>query len=164
MTVIAWNDFEINAPNSFRLLWNEKNFSDVTLATSDDHQIKAHKFILSSCIEFFQNILKTNLHQNPLLYLKGINYSQLDRVLKFIYTGQCEIPEEELDAFLDVGAELRVKGLIDYSIEPQQQNSEIVVEDEQKDTVNNSALEEADLTGNILDYEALEETKEKTKE
>ena len=162
MTVIAWNDFEINAPNSFRRLWNEKSFTDVTLATSDGHQIKAHKFLLSSCSEFFQNILKENPHQNLLLYLKGINYSELEMILKFIYTGQCELPEDELETFLNGGADLRVKGLIGHSIEPKQHNSLSGVDHEQKEHIINSA--EADLITNNTDNEALEQTKEKITE
>ena len=162
MTVIAWNDFEINAPNSFRLLWNEKIFTDVTLATSDGHQIKAHKFLLSSCSEFFLDILRENPHQNLLLYLKGIKYAELEMILKFIYTGQCELPEDELDTFLNAGADLRVKGLIEHSIEPKHQNSLSDVEHKQKENVINSS--EANLIPSMTDNDAFEETKEETTE
>ena len=161
MTVIAWNDFEINAPNSFRLLWNEKIFTDVTLATSDGHQIKAHKFLLSSCSEFFLDILRENPHQNLLLYLKGIKYAELEMILKFIYTGQCELPEDELETFLNAGADLRVKGLIDHTIEPKYQNSLSVVEHEQKEYVINSS---ANLITSIIDNDAFDETKEEITE
>ena len=53
---LHWDHFETNAPNTFRKLWNDQDFADVTLATVDDQQIRAHKVILSSCSEFFRNI------------------------------------------------------------------------------------------------------------
>ena len=35
--------------NTFKQLWNDREFTDVTLSTVDDLQIKAHKVILSAC-------------------------------------------------------------------------------------------------------------------
>ena len=69
-----FNHFEIDIPNAFKQLWKDKDFADVTLATVDDHQIRAHKIILSSCSNFFRNILLNNPHHNPLIYLKDIRY------------------------------------------------------------------------------------------
>ena len=72
-----WNNFETNAHNTFRNLWNDQDFADVTLATVDDQQSRAHKVILSSCSQFFRNIFLKNPHQNPLLYLKDIRYKEI---------------------------------------------------------------------------------------
>ena len=85
--VLTRNDFETNAPNSFRNLWKDGHFTDVTLATKDDQQIRVHKVILSSCSPFFRNILLKNPHQNPLLYLKDIKYRELELLVEFIYLG-----------------------------------------------------------------------------
>ena len=68
---MRWDQFETNAPNTFRKLWNDQDFADVTLATADHQQIRAHKLILSSCSEFFRNIFVKNPHQNPLTLPKG---------------------------------------------------------------------------------------------
>ena len=110
---LHWDHFETNAPNMFRNLWNDQDFADVTLATVDDHQIRAHKVILSSCSQLFRNIFLMNPHQNPLLYLKGIRYKELALVIKFIYLGQCEVGQYELSDFLTTGSELKVGGLME---------------------------------------------------
>ena len=68
---LHWDHFETNAPNTFKKLWNDQDFSDVTLATVDNQQIRAHKVILSSSSKFFRNIFLKNQHQNPLIYLNG---------------------------------------------------------------------------------------------
>ena len=110
---IRCEHFETNAPSTFKKLWNDHDFADVTLATLDHHQIRAHKVILSYCSKFFRDIFLKNPHQNPLLYLKGIRYKELAMVIKLIYLGQCEVGQNELKDFLTTGNDLEVEGLIE---------------------------------------------------
>jgi len=107
---LRWNDFESNISFAFRELRNDKDFFDVTLAC-DDEQIQAHKVILSACSPFFRNVLRRNPHQHPLLYLKGVKYTDLQSVLNFMYHGEVNVAQEELNSFLAVAEDLRVKGL-----------------------------------------------------
>jgi len=107
---LRWNDFENNISSAFRELRDDKDFFDVTLAC-DDEQIQAHKVILSACSPFFRNVLRRNPHQNPLLYLKGVKYTDLQSVLNFMYHGEVNVAQEELNSFLSVAEDLRVKGL-----------------------------------------------------
>ena len=115
--MIAWDDFEVHAPNTFRQLWNDQDFTDVTLATVDDKQVKAHKVILSSCSTFFKDILLKNQHKHPLIYLKDIKHVDLDMVLKFMYMGECEVAEQDINSFINTGKELKVKGLAEQMFE-----------------------------------------------
>ena len=107
---LRWNDFESNISVAFRELRDDKDFFDVTLAC-DDEQIQAHKVILSACSPFFRTVLRRNPHAHPLLYLKGVKYSDLQSVLNFMYHGEVNVAQEELNSFLAVAEELRVKGL-----------------------------------------------------
>ena len=107
---LRWNDFESNISTAFRELRDDKDFFDVTLACNGE-QIQAHKVILSACSPFFRNILRRNPHQHPLLYLKGVKYTDLQSVLNFMYHGEVNVAQEELNSFLAVAEELSVKGL-----------------------------------------------------
>jgi len=107
---LKWNDFESNISGAFKEIRDAKDFFDVTLACDDD-QLQAHKVILSACSPFFRAILKRNPHQHPLLYLKGVKYSDLQSVLNFMYHGEVNVAQDELNSFLAVAEELRVKGL-----------------------------------------------------
>merc|ERR1711953_1560362 len=107
---LRWNDFESNISVAFRELRDDKDFFDVTLAC-DEEQIQAHKVILSACSPFFRSILRKNPHAHPLLYLKGVKFSDLQSVLNFMYHGEVNVAQEELNSFLAVAEELRVKGL-----------------------------------------------------
>ena len=107
---LRWNDFESNISVAFREIREEKDLLDCTLSCGS-RQIQAHKLILSACSPFFRSILRQNPHQHPLLYLKGVGFSELQSVLNFMYHGEVNIAQEELNSFLSVAEELQVKGL-----------------------------------------------------
>ncbi len=73
----------------------------------------AHKVILAACSPFFKRVLSANPHQNPLIYLKGVDHDNLMAVLNFMYHGEVNVAQEELSGFLRVAEELAVKGLTD---------------------------------------------------
>jgi len=114
---LRWNDFESNVSVAFRELREEKDFFDVTLAC-EDSQVSAHKVILSACSPFFRSVLRKNPHQHPLLYLKGVKYQEMLAVLNFMYQGEVNVAQEELNSFLAVAEDLRVKGLTQSTEEP----------------------------------------------
>ena len=70
-----------------------------------------HKVILSACSNFFKSLLRRNPHNHPLLYLKGVKYSDLLCVLNFMYHGEVNVAQEDLNSFLAVAEDLQVNGL-----------------------------------------------------
>ena len=85
---ISSNHFDANAGNSFKELFADDEFTDVTLVCNDNQQLKAHKVILSSASPIFKNIFKTNNHSNPIIYMRGVNFHEMESIVKFIYLGQ----------------------------------------------------------------------------
>ena len=57
---LKWNDFHTNVTKKFLSFKGDTDFSDVTLVSEDQKQFTAHKIVLSSCSEYFKNILKQN--------------------------------------------------------------------------------------------------------
>jgi len=107
---LRWNDFDSNMHEAFQEIRNEKDLFDCTLSCGA-RQIEAHKLVLAASSPFFRTIFKQNPHNHPLLYLKGIKFTNLQSVLNFIYHGEVNIAKEELNSFLAVAEELQVKGL-----------------------------------------------------
>jgi len=107
---LRWTDFESNISGALRELREDQGFYDVTLACDED-QIQAHKVIIAACSPFFRTVLQRNPHTHPLLYLKGVKLSNLKLVLDFMYNGEVNVAQEELNTFLNVAEELKVKGL-----------------------------------------------------
>ena len=111
MLLLRWNEFQTEAPDSRREMWEAREFTDVTLATADEQQILSHRLILSAHSSFFKRILMKNPQQNLVVYLKDICLPELELLLEFVYTGEVKVHREQLQTFLASGRELGSKGM-----------------------------------------------------
>ena len=109
---LKWNDFQSTVSGSFGTLRKEEDFFDVTLVSDDESKLPAHKLVLSACSSFFKTILKKNKHSHPLIYLSGVNSANLSFILDYVYQGEVQIYQEDLDNFLDAAQKLKIEGLI----------------------------------------------------
>ena len=109
---LKWNDFQSTVSGSFRALRKEEEFFDVTLVSDDEKQMSAHKLVLSACSSFFKTILRKNTHTHPLIYLSGVDSKNLGLVLNYIYEGEVNIWQEQLDNFLNLAQKLKIEGLL----------------------------------------------------
>ena len=108
---LQWNDFNENITNVFRSLREDKNFADVTLACEDGKHIEAHKVILVASSPLFKKILIGNKHTHPMIYLRGWRSADILAILDFLYYGEANVYQENLDFFLSIAEELQLKGL-----------------------------------------------------
>ena len=124
---LQWNEFRDNASSSFRDLRDDKDFTDVTLACEDGQQVEAHKVVLISSSPFFLNMLKKNKHPHPLVYMRGLKYENLLSLVDFLYLGEANVHQDNLDSFLAIAEELRLKGLDkrEEEVEPTPSKGEI---------------------------------------
>ena len=83
----------------------------MTLASEGNHQITAHKVILAASSPFFMEILRSSKHSHPLIYMRGIKTKDIAAIVDFIYHGEAKIHQDDLDAFLALAEELKLKGL-----------------------------------------------------
>ena len=109
---LKWNDFKENVSNTFVTLRKENDFTDVTLACEDDKHVEAHKVILAASSIFFQKVLKINKHAHPLICMKGMKYEELVTIVDFMYHGETNIYQENIDSFLSIAEDLCLKGLV----------------------------------------------------
>ena len=109
---LKWNDFQSNISKTFSALRSEEDFFDVTLVSEDQKQVSAHKVVLSACSQYFSNVLRQNRHSNPLLCLDGVSSTELQFVLDYIYHGEVQIYQDNLDRFLAVAERFKLEGLI----------------------------------------------------
>ena len=109
---LKWNDYQSNWNDALNELRKDTDFADVTLISDDKEKFSAHKILLSSCSNMFKFILKSNAHGNPLLYLGGVSSTNLGFILDYIYHGEVNIYQEQLDSFLDSAQKLEIEGLL----------------------------------------------------
>ena len=119
---LKWNDFQENAISAFGTLREDREFADVTLACEDGQQVEAHKVILASSSPFFLNLLRRNKHPHPLIYMRGLKSEDLVAMIDFLYFGEANVYQENLDSFLAVAEELQLKGLMGSGAEEEVQD------------------------------------------
>jgi len=107
---LMWGDFTSNLSMTVKDLRNENDFLDVSIACEDE-VIEAHKVILSAASPFFKNILKKNKHAHPFIYLNGVKIKDMKNLIDFMYNGEATVSHEDLDKFMAVANDLKVKGL-----------------------------------------------------
>ena len=108
---LKWNDFQENLNLAFGSLREDNDFTDVTLVCMDGKQLETHKVVLAVSSPFFQNILGKNKHAHPMVYLKGIRSDEMVALLDFLYYGETNVFQDNLDSFLAIAEEFQLKGL-----------------------------------------------------
>ena len=112
MLLLQWNDFQENLKTSLVSLKGDEDFSNVTLACEDGRKFETHKVILATSSPFFHNLLRTNKHKHPLIYMRGMKSEDLCAIIDFLYCGEANVFQENLDSFLAIAEELQLKGLM----------------------------------------------------
>ena len=106
---LSWKQFPSRLVDTFQDLVREGIFSDVTLVCDDQIPIPAHKIIISACSPVFKNILLTNPHSHPLIYLRGVRQKVLQSILQFMYHGEVAISKESLQEFMNTAKDFQVE-------------------------------------------------------
>jgi len=110
---LRWDNFQANLQDTWRQLHQSEDFADVILAC-DVGQVMAHKVVLGSCSPYLHSILMRlrQSHQQPVIFLSRINITNLAKLVTFMYCGQVDVEESQLESFLQAAGELQVKGLV----------------------------------------------------
>ena len=104
---LKWNDYSSNWNTSLLKLRENNAFADVTLITDDKVKFSAHRILLSPCSNVFDFILKDSNQESPLLFLSGVNSTNLGFILDYIYKGEVNMYQEQLDSFLESAQKLK---------------------------------------------------------
>lgn len=107
---LRWGDYLPNMLNVFEQLLRKEEYTDVTLwLDSGQMVVKCHKIILAACSTFFEDIfssMKTKGHAN--VVLTDIKYADVKPILEFIYKGEINVTQEELQGILKTANFLKV--------------------------------------------------------
>ena len=135
---LKWNDFQSNVSKTFSTLRKEQDFFDITLLSDDGEAVSAHKVVLSASSEFFKSVLRKADHSKPMIYLNGVDYKDLNHILDYIYEGQVQLYQEDLDSFLEVAQKLKINGLIGGQEEKENNTKDVKDQDDHVEVLENT--------------------------
>ena len=108
---LSWNSYSQNYKEVFRELRLTECFSDVTLVCGDD-RIQAHKLVLIGNSPVFKSMLLQS-KGDTVVYLRGVTKSEMDWALEFMYSGETQLPQSQLEKFLTLAKEFKMNGIFE---------------------------------------------------
>ena len=119
---LSWHSYSDHLSNMMKELMRNDDFADVTLVTDDKKHIKAHKNILSACSPAFRYLMTFDKKSNSIFYLRGIQFSELESIMQFIYFSEATFHKERMNEFLSAAESLEINGLSNANAEIDESN------------------------------------------
>ena len=91
-------------------LYSQGFLTDITLSCEDGKNFEAHRVLLAARSQYFYGIVP-KLKVEPVIFLKGVKGSHLEKILKFIYSGSATVSRSQLRPILEVAKSLQIRGL-----------------------------------------------------
>ncbi|CRK93312.1 CLUMA_CG006853, isoform C [Clunio marinus] len=109
---LCWNKlkFAENLSTGFQTLFDRGDFVDCTIAC-DGQLLQCHKLVLAICSPYFKEIFINNPCRHPIIILKDVSYSIMSELLQFMYQGEVNVKQAELQSFMSIAESLQIKGL-----------------------------------------------------
>ena len=104
---LKFNNFQENMNAVFKSLRYDTGLSDVTLVCEDGQRVMVNRIILESASPVFKNLFRGEKHADTIVYMTGVKTEDM----RFWYNGEANINQDNLDSFLKIVKELKVKDL-----------------------------------------------------
>ena len=147
MYSFTWHSYSDHLRSMMKELMMNEEYADVTLVTEDKKQIKANINVLSACSSVFKDIFKEK-NSNQIMYLRGIQFPEMESILRFIYLGEVTLYGERMKEFLAVAKLLEIKELCNTGPEMKDEPDDYLPQDDQ-DTSPELAEEQTGTSENI---------------
>ena len=96
---LSFDEYDQHIRSSWQQLQFEEQFYDATLACKDK-QIRVNKFVISCSSPVLKNIFVQSVtHINPVIYLRGVAFENLQNIIHFIHQGEVKVAESDLSSF-----------------------------------------------------------------
>lgn len=113
---LKWHGHGLHLNASVSSLYKSEAFTDIVLATSDGRYFSAHQFVLSSCSQYLQKMIKIgssfkSLSKVVVILPPEIKHSTLNILLQYIYKGEAIVNHEQLPNIMKAAELLQISGL-----------------------------------------------------
>ncbi|XP_042889697.1 protein abrupt-like isoform X2 [Penaeus japonicus] len=111
---LRWNDHGLSIFNMLSNIRKNESFCDVTL-TCDGFFYPVHKFVLSTCSDFFYQIFEKTPCKHPVIIIANVNRKDLEALLNYMYLGEVSVFRTELKSLVKAAEILKIKGLAEQT-------------------------------------------------
>ncbi|XP_076764441.1 uncharacterized protein LOC143431526 isoform X2 [Xylocopa sonorina] len=108
--VLQWAGHATHITEKFSELLTRQALVDVTLVC-EEQKLCVHKLVLASNSTYFEEILRQDLGEKPIIFLKDLSFEILKAMVEFMYCGETTIPRQLLTPLLTATKTFKVKEL-----------------------------------------------------
>ena len=112
---LNWDSSQHQIVGNLKQIWEDQNFTDVTLAFDDDVQIKTNRTLLAAVSPVLRGALKSVSGFNSCIFLYGLESSLMKCLLDFVCFEEISIQKENLDNFINTATKLKINGFMEPS-------------------------------------------------
>ena len=112
---LNWDSSQHQIVGNLKQIWEDQNFTDVTLAFDDDVQIKTNRTLLAAVSPVLRGALKSVSGFNSCIFLYGLESSLMKCLLDFVCFEEISIQKENLDKFINTATKLKINGFMEPS-------------------------------------------------
>lgn len=160
---IKWNTYTHHLADMLGDILTSELYSDVGLEC-EGGRLNAHRAVLSACSPFFKHIFEEDDQEvmrddHPVIWMPGIQMSEMEAILQFMYCGQTNFEQKQTYRFLSVGKHLGIKELDrDITLGVERMTPEAVTTPRCRMSVISSTRLTASCTGHLLLMEKRRQT------
>ncbi|KAB7503334.1 Protein bric-a-brac 2 [Armadillidium nasatum] len=110
MNKLVWSQFNSSLIHNLQQYQAKEKFCDTTVVCEKKF-FQLHRVILSNCSDYFEDIFDKTPCKHPFIVLKDVTAKEFKLILDFIYRGEVEICQSELNKFLDIAKGLKIRGI-----------------------------------------------------
>ena len=107
---LSWNEYESHLSGLMRDLMMKTDLSDLTVIC-EDSSFQVNKVVLAACSEVFNEIIKNIPGSNSAIYLRGIPAKQMETLVEFMYLGQAQLLQADIEEFINIARDLKIRGI-----------------------------------------------------
>jgi len=109
---LKWNDFQGSISSSLGSLRTTSDLLDVTVQCGVE-SLQCHRLVLSACSDWFKAVFRAlpAITQHPVIVLWEATARDMALLLDFMYNGEVNVKQENLNSFLALAEKLSVRGL-----------------------------------------------------
>ncbi|XP_018010399.1 zinc finger and SCAN domain-containing protein 32 isoform X2 [Hyalella azteca] len=120
---LKWNHHRSTFLHVLANIRRKESYSDVTLACAGKFY-PAHKLVLSTCSEYFEEMFERTQCKHPVIVLKDIGADDLEALLSYMYDGEVNVLQENLSSLIKAAECLKIKGLAVADSDPTDRTKE----------------------------------------
>jgi len=113
---LKWNDYQSSFSAMMQSICLKEEMTDCTISNGS-RTFYAHRMVLSTCSPYFRSLFSGLPHnQHPVIFIRDIQDSIVELLVRYMYSGQVSVAEDQIIPLVHAARSLGIKGLLDVPL------------------------------------------------